>query len=315
MRSGIFCKRNLRRFAIASHALASILACSSLVACSDDEESPSGGSSSKGGSTSAGGSAGVAGSAGAAGATGVGGSSGASGSAGGGGSTGSGGAAGVAGAAGDGGSAGDGTLHLTWDFEDGGYQGFSVGMSDFEDATQGVIDHSVDDLPAPLSGKGIRVFADNRSDDLWHFIARSFGAAEGVASGQTYQVTIRARVASNAPSGCVGVGGPPDGVTIKSGVVAAEPEPVRDQTGYIGFSADKGNQSQIGSEAVDLGTIGTSGENCTGSNPWELLDRSGTMSVTSANDGTLWVYVGGDSGFETDSTLYYDQLELTLTPQ
>jgi hypothetical protein len=232
------------------------------------------------------------------------------------GSTGSGGASGADGSAGAAGAAGAGTIHLTWDFDDDTYQGFAVGMTDFSDETRGDLEHSVDDLPAPLSGGGIRIFADNHSDDLWHFIARSFGPAEGVAASQAYRVTIRVRVASNTPSGCGGVGGPPDAVKLKAGVVGSEPRPVRGQDGYTGFSADKGNQSQVGSEAVDLGTIGTSGQNCAGgANPWEILDRSGTMSATSAGDGTLWVYLGGDSGFEAATTLYYDQVELTLTPE
>jgi hypothetical protein len=220
------------------------------------------------------------------------------------------------GGGGSGGADGGGDITLSWDFEDGSYQGFFVGITDFEEVTRGGLEHAVDDLPSPLSGKGIRVFADNRSDDLWHFIARELTTADGIVAGRAYDVRIAVDVASNTPSGCIGVGGAPDAVTLKAGVVDAEPaEEV--QGDYVGFTADKGNQSEIGSEAVDLGTIGTSGDNCGGENAWELLERSGTMTsaVTATAEGKLWVYAGGDSGFETDSTLYYDRVAVTLRPR
>jgi hypothetical protein len=208
-----------------------------------------------------------------------------------------------------------GPIERTWTF-DKALQDFSVDISDFDPETRGELRSGLEPLPAPLTGAGLRVFANNFSDDLWHFLWREVGAAEGVTPNTTYAVTIKLRVASNIASGCMGVGGSPDSIFLKGGVVAVQPAAVSQPDGSIGFSADKGNQAQVGPEAVDLGTIGTDGEDCTGdTNPWQILERSGTMTATSTADGRLWVYVGGDSGFESATTLYYLSVGVTLAPQ
>lgn len=208
-----------------------------------------------------------------------------------------------------------GPIELTWRFDDS-LQGFAVDITDFHAETRGELRSELVALPAPLTGNGLRVFANNYSDDLWHFLWREIGPAEGVVAGTTYRVTIALQVASNVASGCMGVGGSPDSVTLKGGVVAVQPAPVTDAEGYIGFSADKGNQVNVGPDAVDLGTIGTDGTDCEGSsNPWEVLERSGTMTATATDDGRLWVYVGGDSGFESATTLHYLSVGVTLDPQ
>jgi hypothetical protein len=208
-----------------------------------------------------------------------------------------------------------GPIERTWSF-DGSQHDFKVDISDFEPATRGELRFGLEPLPAPLTGTGLRVYANNFSDDLWHFLWRELGAAEGVAPNTTYAVTIKLRVASNIASGCMGVGGSPDSVFLKGGVVAVAPAAVTQPDGSIVFSANKGNQAEVGPEAVDLGTIGTDGDDCVDQkNPWEVLERSGAMTATSTADGRLWVYVGGDSGFESATTLHYLSVGVTLTPQ
>jgi hypothetical protein len=208
-----------------------------------------------------------------------------------------------------------GVIERTWSF-DTALHDFKVDMSDFETGTRGELRSGLKPLPAPLSGTGLEVYARNYSDDLWHFLWRELGAAEGIAPDTTYAVTIKLRVASNVASGCMGVGGSPDSIFLKGGVVAVQPAPVAQSDGSVVFSADKGNQAQVGPEAVDLGTIGTDGEDCVGeTNPWQVLERTGTMTATSTADGRLWVYVGGDSGFESFTTLHYLSVGVTLTAQ
>jgi hypothetical protein len=201
---------------------------------------------------------------------------------------------------------------LEWTF-DASLDGFVVDQTDFEEPTRGEVDHAIEDLPAPLSGRGLRVTSRNYSDDQWVYLARGLGAAEAIAPSTTYDAEIEIAFASRTPIGCVGVGGAPNAVNIKGGVVGREPAPVEEAEGNIGFSIDKGNQSQVGSEAVDLGDIGSSGTDCLGDNPWELIVRSGAMRATSDDQGRLWVYVGTDSGFESGFTMYYDRITVTLT--
>ena len=147
-----------------------------------------------------------------------------------------------------------------WGFEDGTLQGFTVGITDFSDMTRGELEYAVEPLPAPLEGMGLRVEARNLSDDLRHFLAHELDRVE---PDTTYEATLEVRVASNVPSGCVGVGGPPDSVWLKGGIVDEQPRAVV-MGGETVFSIEKGNQSQVGPEAIDLGDVGTSNTDCTG---------------------------------------------------
>jgi len=211
-----------------------------------------------------------------------------------------------------------GTSELHFDFADGTYMGFEVDMSDFTPGTEGDLQHEVTAMPDPLDGVGVRVFAYNYSDDLWHFLWRELGPADGIVPGQTYDVSMRLEVASNVATGCVGVGGAPSGVYLKGGVAGRLPERVfDDEIMEFVFSIDKGNQAQIGPEAIDLGTIETPGDDCIGEGPWYLLDRMGSMTqpVTATDEGKLWVWIGGDSGYESFTILYYDRISVTLSPR
>jgi hypothetical protein len=203
-------------------------------------------------------------------------------------------------------------LELKFDFEDGTPQGFRVDQTDFSVGMMGGLDYAVEALPAPLAGMGLRVRATNTSDDQWSYIARELGPVDGIVGGQRYRATLTVRFASATPSGCIGVGGAPDAVTMKGGVVAIEPGSVT-QSGYIGFNVQKGQQGVVGPEAIALGTIGTSGTSCGGNNPWVALERSGTMDVVATSNGRVWIYVGGDSGFESTHTISYDSVAVALT--
>lgn len=208
---------------------------------------------------------------------------------------------------------GDGTLTV-WTFDED-LEGFTVDQTDFHPETRGDVDALIADLPAPLTGRGLQLTTMNRSDDQWVYAVRGLDAEHGISPSTTYDATITLRFATATPTGCVGVGGGPDAVTLKAGVVDRAPEHVTLDEGYIGFSIDKGNQSQIGSEAVDLGLIAGSSTDCAGQPPWELVTRTGDMRTTSDADGRLWIYVGTDSAFESGYTLYFDELTLELTPR
>ncbi|HWI02916.1 MAG TPA: hypothetical protein VNT52_03695 [Acidimicrobiales bacterium] len=56
-------------------------------------------------------------------------------------------------------------------------------------------------------GCGFRL-SDQKSDDLSRFLTRPVTFAEGVMAGVAYTVRIRVRLASDAPSGCAGIGCP-----------------------------------------------------------------------------------------------------------
>ena len=48
---------------------------------------------------------------------------------------------------------------------------------------------------------------------------------------------------------------------------------------------------------------------------YKLLTRKNTVTATADADGSLWVVVGTESGFEATTTLFYKSISVTLTPK
>ncbi|HEX8637209.1 MAG TPA: hypothetical protein VF692_04025, partial [Pyrinomonadaceae bacterium] len=92
--------------------------------------------------------------------------------------------------------------------------------------------------------RGFYVQGHNRSDDLFMFLKRRLTAGDGIVAGRTYRITYVITIASNAPSGCAGIGGAPgEAVTLKAGASSIEPLAVLQTNGYLRMNVDKGNQS------------------------------------------------------------------------
>lgn len=199
-----------------------------------------------------------------------------------------------------------------WSFDGSSMQGFVVDQTDFDPATKGDVEVELAALGQPLTGRGLTITSFNRSDDQWVYAYRALGTEEGIVANTTYEATIYVDLATNIPSGCIGVGGSAEGIYLKGGVVGVEPGPMVEADGFIGFTADKGNQSEHGPEAVALGTLGSSGSDCVGDNPWELSPRDGVITGTADDAGNLWLYVGTDSAFEGGMTIAYAAIGVSL---
>jgi hypothetical protein len=225
----------------------------------------------------------------------------------------------VAMACGGGSDAGPQRVELRFDFNNGD-AGWVAGFSDYGPEFEMELDSGVAPLPDSLDarGTGYRVTGMNRTDDLFMFLKRGIGADEGVEAGQAYRVRYRIVFASDAPTGCMGIGGAPgESVYLKAGVVSEEPEAVF-VDGYFEFTADKSNQSSGGQDVWLVGDI-ANGIECdealAGGQPFAFVERAYEHSVpVEAGDGGMWLIVGTDSGFEGRTTLYYTEIELTLEP-
>jgi hypothetical protein len=209
---------------------------------------------------------------------------------------------------------------LRFDFATG-TQGFTSGHSDWSDLDMGdLMVTPGNPMPAPLAGNGLRVASINRSDDQWVFIARELNATDGITASTSYDVVLRARIATQLQAGCPGVGGSAEAVTLKGGAVGRAPAVARDSAGRTEFNLQKGNQTELGPDAVLLGsgTVVGTGTRCEApveTNPGELITRVGApMRVQSDASGRLWVYIGTDSGYETGFTIWYRDVEVVLTP-
>lgn len=179
------------------------------------------------------------------------------------------------------------------------------------------LDFGIVDRPAEL-GEGKKAFmitGHNRSDDLFMYLKKQLGTAYGLKPNTTYRVVIEASFGNNAPAGAMGIGGPPgEAVFVKVGASVEEPAPIVDSANDYRMNVDKGGQSEGGKNAIVVGN---------GAKPtnddfetYELITVKNTdeaLEITTDAQGNLWVFVGTDSGFEGRTTLYYTQVNVTLT--
>lgn len=162
-------------------------------------------------------------------------------------------------------------------------------------------------LPSPLENYfGFNISGKNHSDDLFMFIKKRFS---GFEPNTQYQIRFEIIFATNAPSGCTGVGGPPgEGVTLKTGATILEPLSDNNGSGFYLMNIDKGNQSYGGSDAIKIGDFSNS-KRCEDDDfTYELktLNNEGNpFSVFTDFNGMLWILFGTDSGFEATTNIYY----------
>ena len=192
----------------------------------------------------------------------------------------------------------------------GGFTDYPVDLTDWPDFE---LTWGHEPLPSNLgSGSGLYISGKNYSDDLFMFIKRR---VTGLGANTTYRLRFKIKVATNAPSECGGIGGPPgEAVYLKAGAVLVEPVPA-DSDGYYQLNIDKGNQAAGGADAIVLGHIGNSNTDCI--HPvYEIktLDSgSKEFELTTDSEGSAWIIVGTDSGFEGQTSLYYNQVKTSFS--
>ncbi len=214
-----------------------------------------------------------------------------------------------------------GAVTLVDDFENGS-DGWASDMSDFSEATRpdDFLSETGSAPPDMDAEDGfVHLAATNTSDDVFMYLRRQVGPDDGLEPSTGYEVDYTVEFASDAPTGCAGIGGPPgEAVWLKVGASSEEPVPVN-REGDVRLSVDKGNQSQGGSAAVIAGDIanGIPCEEALDSEeaPYAMVERSAGVEATTDAEGSLWLFVGTDSGFEGRTSIYYDRIEVVLSPQ
>ena len=193
-----------------------------------------------------------------------------------------------------------------------GADGWLHGFSDYPVADKEIYNLVAGIKPIPDSnGKtGYMIGGSNRSDDLFMYLKRP---VRNLVANTRYQVTVDITLWSDAGDGCFGIGGSPgSAVYVKAGASEQEPK----QASYY-MNIDIGSQSQKGADSEVLGNIVVPGLGCDGSKYGSKnlsLNKQSSFDVISSDDGEVWVYVGTDSGYEGVTHLYYESLNLTLTP-
>ena len=218
------------------------------------------------------------------------------------------------------------TIELKYDFHRGA-SGWTAAFADYppntdSDGTLYELFAGVRFVPRKLTRVPKRAFyiqAHNRSDDIFMFLKRRLTAEDGISANQTYKIEFIVTLASNAASGCGGIGGAPgESVALKVGASPIEPLAVLQSNGYLRLNVDKGNQSQGGTAASVAGNI-ANGIPCSQASPlypFAIIQRSHqhTSNVSASANGELWLVVGTDSGFEGMTRLYYQSITVKLIP-
>lgn len=163
-------------------------------------------------------------------------------------------------------------------------------------------------LPDPLDkSKGaLKLSGNNHSDDLFMFVKKEL---TGLTPNREYSLMFKIEIASDVPDGSFGIGGSPgESVYIKAGATPREPEKTVDELGWYRLNIDKGNQAEEGEDMIVLGNFA----NGTTENIYTLKTLSNTtpFRATTSNQGSLWILLGTDSGFEGKTTIYINKIEI-----
>ena len=134
------------------------------------------------------------------------------------------------------------------------------------------------------------------------------GPMNGLRGGALHKVTVSLEFATNAPSGCFGVGGSPgESVWIKAGVTAVEPLPIRDGS-YLAY--EHRHRTSIRQRC----TGGGARQHCQlqklrAAASVGAQDLAGLDAVTDLDtaDGRVWLLFGTDSGFESRTEIYFTE--------
>lgn len=196
---------------------------------------------------------------------------------------------------------------LVFDFNKN-VDGWEGGYSDYSNESGFNFEFARSFLPKPLDTAeyGLKLEGMNRSDDLFMFLRRK---VEGLAPSSKYEVRFKVRLASKYASDAAGIGGAPGtSVVLKIGAVPFKPV---DQNGRM--NVEKGNQSQPGTQMDTIGNIAVG----PGINHYVSIERSNArvFTFTTAADGSAWIILGTDSGFEGLTELYYQKVEAAFTKQ
>lgn len=202
-------------------------------------------------------------------------------------------------------------MEFTFDFS-GGANGWTGDFADYPVGEKSAYElkFEISTLPEPLNQNetSLMLSGTNMSDDLFMFLKKKL---TGLKENATYNIKFTIEFASNVPDGLLGIGGSPgESVYVKAGAADVEPAPEEDDANFFRMNIDKGNQANDGDDMKVLGDF----SNDTDQDVYTLktLSNENPMTVTADSNGELWIIVGTDSGFEGNTTIYYNEIEVEL---
>ncbi len=170
------------------------------------------------------------------------------------------------------------------------------------------LDSGIKTLPEPLdqNKSGFMLSGNNHSDALQMFLVKKI---EGLDSTATYEVNVKAELASQYPDGSVGAGGSPaNAVHLVAHACGGGYELIEGESGNVQIEFDK---ESYGYTQIEMGDIAIPEDH----DNYEMIQREGnsTQAIRPNNKGEIWMLIGTWSGFEGITTLYYTSFKITFT--
>ncbi len=137
----------------------------------------------------------------------------------------------------------------------------------------------------------------------------------GFVANTEYTFTISMNLLTNAPTGCMGVGGAPgESVYVIAAATPTEPKAVT-TNGDVRLNIDRGNQGTAGTNSLILGNL-ANGLPCNGTTTYasKVVRNLTGVKVKSDAEGKLWVLLGIDSGFEATTSVYLQNVTMQFIP-
>ncbi|GAB2590923.1 hypothetical protein [Spirosoma areae] len=189
--------------------------------------------------------------------------------------------------------------------------GWVGGYTDYSAAQDSLIKFKFEHtgLPKPLNvaQKSLRLYGENRSDDLFMYVNRKLS---NLVPNKEYSLLFEVELASLYPANGVGAGGSPaTSVVLKAGASIIKPEKVKEGS-YYKLNLDKGNQVEGGKDLLVIGNMANGKDK----EEYTLIQRSNAgkpFKVKTDAKGEVWVIIGTDSGFEGNQSIYYNRIKVT----
>ena len=159
------------------------------------------------------------------------------------------------------------------------------------------------------NGKVLFLSGNNHSDDLFMGYYKEI---TGLTVGQRYEFQVSFRLATDVEGGMIGVGGSPgSSVYVKGGITAKRPQRSTNELNNYRLNIDKGNQGAGGRDMLLLGNLEKEDEQHPGEYEWK--DFKFAMQVRANRNGSVYLILGTDSGFEATSSYYLDDISVSWT--
>lgn len=204
-----------------------------------------------------------------------------------------------------------------------GYVDYSFDLEDDLDFTDIVVDvpvnylekdfyeysYEITDAPIENMGNAIKFEGSNHSDDMFMGFYKK---VDGLKANETYIYKLSFDIGTNVPKGMGGIGGSPgSSVYVKAGITDQAPIAEIDDLNHIRLSnLDKNNQSQSGKDLKVVSDMEKASDDYSENYEYKTVVRH--FLATTNDNGEAYIIIGTDSGFEGLTTVYYDNIELSV---